>query len=183
MEIFWLIKFTLLNVFMKCTSNISENLITVSHCVLAELLHKKVTYFTTFMWRKLKHLNIMSSILSKITKNKFSTVKFDIWSLLSNLGVFYTIRPSTVLSDSRRGLKFFCWCWPTFNSDRMVSKTPESDRRDHISHLSPYENLIFVQKFRFNCAPFTTVHCCRFDKTLCQTTHSHMTHSTSTVIM
>ena len=38
----------------------------------------------------------------------------------------------------------------------MVSMTAESDRRYHILHLTPYENLIFEQKILLNCAPFTT---------------------------
>ena len=42
-------------------------------------------------------------------------------------------------------------------SDWAVPEAPKSDGRDRISHLTPYENLIFVQNFWLNCAPFTTV--------------------------
>ncbi len=54
----------------------------------------------------------------------------------------------------------FCWCSPIkkgFKSGGIVSMTPKPNGRDRISHFTPYENIIFVQKFWLNCTPFTTV--------------------------
>ncbi len=78
------------------------------------------------------------------TKIRFSYGdKCDIWSLLSDSGVFDTIRSELKVGQHQE--KNFR---PLLESDRavedrMVSKTPKLDRRDHISNLI-VENLFLV---------------------------------------